>query len=100
MESSSLVLGDRTFRQTYAVRAFVALVLLAPLIVFWANGEDPWQPAMNPVLFWISLGMILISGILWLAIGKTLLTISEQGIHRESIFSSEDIHWSQIIETR
>jgi hypothetical protein len=99
MATAGLSTGERIFRQTYALRILLALLLLGLLIGIWTSLDDP-RPSSNPILSWISLGAVLVYVALWIAIGKTVLTISDQGVRRDSIFGTQEISWSQIAETR
>jgi hypothetical protein len=99
MATTGLSTGERIFRQAYALRILLALLLLGLLIGIWASLDDP-RPSSNPILSWISLGAVLVYVALWIAIGKTVLTISDQGVRRDSIFGTQEIAWSQIAETR
>lgn len=99
MATAGLSSGERIFRQAYALRILLALLLLGLLIGIWASLDDP-KPSSNPILTWISLGAVLVYVALWIAIGKTVLTITDEGVRRDSIFGTQEIAWSQIAETR
>jgi Family of unknown function (DUF6585) len=99
MDAQGFGSGERAFRQTYAIRLLLALLILGPVFAAWAMTGEP-KPAAHPVLLWISLAVFIVYGFLWIAIGKTVLTISEQGVRRDSVFSTEEMPWSQISETR
>jgi len=99
MGSGDLAYGERKFGQTYAIRILLALLMLGPLLLAWAIVDKP-DPSTNPILTWISVAVVVCYLVLWVAIGKTVLTISDQGVKRESILGSQEILWSQISETR
>ena len=99
MATASLSLGERRYPQTYGSRALIGVVLIGGLLVAWAS-QDDLNPSSHPTLLWVSAAVLLIYAALWIAIGKTVLTISEQGVKRESIFGVQEIFWGQINETR
>jgi hypothetical protein len=52
------------------------------------------------MFFWACLTAALVYGVLFVAIGQSVLKISDQGIRSESIFGAQEMHWDQISETR
>jgi hypothetical protein len=70
-----------------------------PIAIAWSTVDDP-SPAANPVLLWVTVGLTVLYATIYIAIGKTILTITEQGVRRESVFGRQEIFWSQIKETR
>lgn len=99
MATPSLGIGERTFRQTTAWRAALAVLMYLPIAIAWSTVDDP-SPAANPVLLWVTVGVTVLYATIYIAIGKTILTITEQGVRRESVFGRQEIFWSQIKETR
>jgi hypothetical protein len=99
MASASLGYGESKFGQTYTMRALLALLVLGALAGAWASVNDP-RPAAQPILFWISVGAVLAWIVACILISKTVLTISDHGVRGESIFSAQEMAWSQIAETR
>jgi len=99
MATPGLVLGERTFGQTTALRAVLAVLMFLPIVLAWSMVDD-LSPSANPVLVWITVGVAILYLSLCVAIGKTVLTITEQGVRRQSIFGGQEIPWSQIKETR
>jgi hypothetical protein len=67
--------------------------------IVWATPDNP-SPSAHPELLWISVGLVIAAAFAWIAIGKTVLTINEQGVHRESILGVQEIPWGAIQETR
>jgi hypothetical protein len=49
---------------------------------------------------WISFGLLAAVAGVWIVLGKTVLTISDAGVRRESILGQQEMAWSQIVETR
>jgi hypothetical protein len=99
MAGDGLVYGERKFGQTYAIRIMLAMLLLGPLLLAWTAIEKP-NPSSHPVLLWISVVVVACYIVLWVAISRTVLTITDQGIRRESILGQQEIQWSHISETR
>ncbi len=98
MVSTSFSFGERKFGQTYAIRILLALILLGPVLLAWFVVDNPRQP--GPILVSASVVMGVITVTLWILIGKTILTLSDAGIRRESVLGSQEILWTQIAETR
>jgi hypothetical protein len=99
MASAGLGYGESKFGQTYTMRALLALLVLGALAGAWASVDDP-RPAAQPILFWISVGAVLAWVAACIAISKTVLTISDHGVRRESILGAQEMAWSQVAETR
>jgi hypothetical protein len=76
----------------------VALGALGVLVGLWAS--QPSRTSPHPALIWISVGVVGASVALWIVLGKTVLTINDFGVRRESVLGQEEIAWSQISETR
>jgi len=99
MANNDLLYGERKFGQTFAVRVLLALLMLGPLVLAWAVADNP-NPSAHPLMALISLVVVLCYVVLWVAISKTVLTITDHGVRRDSIFGVQEIPWSQISETR
>jgi hypothetical protein len=99
MAAPGLIAGERTFKQTASLRSGLALLMFVPLAIAWSIADDP-SPLANPELLWITLSLAALFAALWILIGKTVLTITEQGVRRESIFGVQEIFWTQVKETR
>jgi len=99
MATAAMSHGERRFRAAYAARILVALGVLGVLVGLWAKQDDP-RTSSHPALVWISIGLVGVSVVLWIVLGKTALTISDSGVRRESAFGQQEMAWSQITETR
>jgi hypothetical protein len=99
MAIASISFGERRFPQTYATRGLIGVVMLGGLAVAWAT-QDDFDISSHLTLVWISAIVLIVYAVIWIAIGKTVLTISEIGVRRESVFGIQEITWSQISETR
>lgn len=99
MATAALGYGEHRFGQTWAIRVLVALVVLGIVVGLWVSVPDP-RPAAHPTLLWVSIVLVLAYAGLWVAMGKTVLTISDQGVRRESLFGTQEMAWNQILETR
>jgi hypothetical protein len=99
MASNDLVYGERKFGQTYAIRILLTLLLFGPLLLAWVVVDKP-NPSGHPVLSGISVVVVVCYIVLWVTISKAVLTITDQGVRRESILGVQEIPWSQINETR
>lgn len=98
MLSDGSVYKEWTFKQTYATRALLALLLLSTLMMAWAIAGP--NSSTREVLFWVACVALVSYAVLWIAIGKTVLTINDQGVRRESILGVQEIPWAQLNETR
>jgi hypothetical protein len=99
MAGPSLGFGERTYKQNTAWRAALAILIFLPVAIAWSVVDDP-TPSANPTLVWITAGLAILYAAAWVAIGKTVLTVTDQGVRRESIFGRQEVLWSQIKETR
>jgi len=99
MATAALAYGERRFGAAYTMPIFVSLGVVGLLVGLWVSQEDP-RTSSHPMLMWISVGLVLAVLALWMALGKSALTISNAGVRRESIFGEQEMAWSQITETR
>lgn len=91
--------GKRRFRQTYKIRIALAALTVSLLYLVWSiSGEPEFAP--RSLFFWTCMSAALVNVAIFIAIEKTVLTISDQGIRRESIFDVQEMRWEQITETR
>ena len=98
MATATMAYGERRFGAAYTVRILVALGALGVLAGLWGSQSARTSP--HPALIWISIGLVGASVALWIVMGKTVLTINDFGVRRESVFGQEEIAWGQIAETR
>jgi hypothetical protein len=99
MASAALAHGERRFGAAYTVRILVGLGLLGLLTGLWAPQADP-RTSSHPELLWISIALVGAYAVFWIVLAKTVLTISDSGVRRESVFGQQQMAWSQIAETR
>jgi hypothetical protein len=91
--------GERRFGASYTVLILATLGVLGVLVGIWAGQRDP-RAASHPALVWVSLALVAGCAGLWIVTGKTVLTIHDSGVRRESAFGQQEMAWSQIVETR
>lgn len=99
MATPAMAYGERRFGAAYSVRIFVALGVLGLLLGLWVAQVDP-RPSAHPVLVWVSIAAMGALAALWILFGKSVLTISDAGVRRDSAFGQQEMAWSQIVETR
>jgi len=99
MATAALAVGERQFGAAYTVRILVGLGLLGLLVGLW-GAQDDSRTSSHPALLWMSIGLVGAYAVLWIVLGKTVLTISDSGVRRESMFGQQEMAWSQIAETR
>jgi hypothetical protein len=99
MATAALAYGERRFGAAYTGRIVLVLVLVGFLVGLWMSQEDP-RLSSHPTLIWVSIELLGICAALWIVMGKTVLTVSDAGVRRESIFGQQEIAWNQISETR
>jgi hypothetical protein len=94
-----LSFGERRFRKSYNIRIALAALTFSLLYLLWFIAGEP-ELTPRSMFFWTCMTAGMIYGALFIAIGQSVLSISDQGIRRESIFGAEEIPWDQISETR
>jgi len=99
MATTAMAYGERRFGAAYSVRILVTLGVLGLIVGLWAGQQDP-RTTSHLELVWISVGLVAAVVALWIVLGKTVLTISDSGVRRESILGEHEMAWSQILETR
>jgi len=96
MADGNLAFGERKFKQTYTVRVALGTVVVAILYLIWITTETSSQPG----LIWLCATVVFVYGAVCIAISSIVLTISDHGIRRESLFGVRQIPWEEIRETR
>lgn len=99
MATTAMAYGERRFGVAYTAPIVVVLVVLGLLVGMWASQDDP-RSASHPTLFWVSIGLVIAAFLFCLALSKCALVINDSGIRRESVFSQQEMPWSQVAETR
>lgn len=99
MATPDLSFGQRRFRKTYNLRFALALLTLALLYTAWFFLGEP-ALAVESAFFWMLVAAVLLNVAACIAIGSSVLILSDQGIRWESIFGADGIPWEQIVETR
>lgn len=99
MATAAMAYGERRFGAAYTVRILVALGVLGVLVGLWAAQDDS-HTSSHPGLMWISIGLVVGFAALWIVLSKTVLTINDSGVRRESVLGQQEMAWSQITETR
>jgi hypothetical protein len=88
----------RVFRQTAALRLALGLLFLLAAGVFIAAGlgSDPIDPRG------IVIGVLILGAYaaLWVAMGKTTVTVFSEGVRRSSVLGTHELLWSDIAEYR
>jgi hypothetical protein len=88
----------RIYRQTVALRLGLGLLFLLGAGVFIAAGLGS-----NPVEYLgVGIGALILAAYagLWVAMGKTVLTLFSEGVRRSSVFGVRELVWSDIAEYR
>jgi hypothetical protein len=99
MATAAMAYGERRFGAAYTIRIAVGLAVLGVLVGLWASQDDA-RVASHPGLMWISIGLVAAFAALWIVLGKTVLTINESGVRRESVLAQQEMAWDEITETR
>jgi hypothetical protein len=99
MAAAAMGYGERRFGAAYTARILLTLAALGLLVGLWVSQNKAGTQA-SPVLLWISFGVVLAIGGLWMALSKSILIINDAGVRRESFLGQQEITWSQIAETR
>jgi hypothetical protein len=99
MATAAMAYGERRFGAAYTIRILVGLGVFGVLVGLWASQDDP-RTASHPGLMWISIGLVAAFAALWITLGKTVLTVNDSGVRRESVLGQQEMAWNQITETR
>jgi hypothetical protein len=85
-----------SYRQSYVARVALTFVALAAAaILYFIGAAQQWTATP-----WVAAAIIAADILLWIAIGKTQLTVHDEGIRRVSIFGVKEIEWRNIKEYR
>ena len=99
MATAAMAYGEHRFGASYSVRIFTVLTVLALLFGVWVAQNDP-RPVSHPTLMWVSLGILGALVAFCILFGKSMLTINDAGVRRETVFGQQEMAWGQITETR
>jgi Bacterial PH domain len=99
MATPGMAYGERRFEAAYTVRIAVGLLVLGVIVGLWAAQNDS-RSASHPAMLWVSIGLVAAFAALWIAMGKSALTVNDAGVRTESVFGQQEIAWSQITHTR
>jgi hypothetical protein len=93
------ILDERRFSPTYALRLLWALLLLIPAAgLAWIAFVDRETPELG--ILGVAFGIVLVYAVIWIALSRVALVICPEGLRRESMFGSEEILWSEIVDAR
>ena len=95
MAATSVGFGEHRFGPSLVGRLVLVFGVLLAVVLVWAMADKP-SPSLHPGLLWASVGIAVAGAGAWIAIGKTALIISDQGVRRESVFGVQEIPWAQI----
>lgn len=92
--------AEKTYGQTMAIRVAIGLLAAgAILVLLLVVYSDSFQSA--PMWAWVSVATIAgATAALWVAIGKTRLSIHPEGVRYKSMFSEKELLWRDVKETR
>lgn len=99
MATTARAYGEHRFGAANTLRILAALGGLGLLVGLWVSQNDP-RPASHPTLLFVSVGIAGALVAFWILFGKSMLTINDAGVRRETVFGQQEMAWSQIIETR
>jgi hypothetical protein len=88
--------ASATYRQTYTIRVAVAILFSIPITVLAFAGVNGTEKL--PLVIAIALLAAVIA--IWIAIGKTTVSIHQEGIRRTSVFGVKEIEWKNVREYR
>jgi len=87
-----------TFRQTYTPRVALAVLLLGAAFIVWLIAS---QASSNPQIAYAVAGaLVVLTVVFWIMIGKTVLTVHDEGVRRVSVFGTKELEWHQVREYR
>jgi hypothetical protein len=88
----------RVYRQTVALRLAIgiAFLLVAGVFIGAGLGSDPVDPRG------IVVGILVLAAYagLWVAMGKTTVTVFREGVRRSSVLGTRELLWSDVAEYR
>lgn len=90
---------QQSHSQTVAIRLGITLLLLliaVPLAIAAFGGKGK----VEPIALTIAIALVALCAALWVMIGKTVLTVHQEGIRRATAFRSTEIAWEDVAETR
>ena len=88
----------QTFRQTYTTRVALAVLLLGAAFITWMIADESNIKSATPIV--IEAVLVVLTVVFWIMIGKTVLTIHDEGVRRTSVFGVKEMEWRQVREYR
>src|SRR5581483_8493528 len=89
MAAAGTAYGEHRFGQNWIGRLVLALGIALSILFVWALADDA-KSSWHPGLWWTTAALVVAGIISWIAIGKTVLTISDQGVKRESVLGAQE----------
>ncbi len=99
MATADLSFGERRFRQTYTARFALAVLTFATMYALWFFLGEPDFQVDSPFL-WACVSAGAINLAIFVALGKTVLAISDNGLRQETIFGEKEFRWDDIQTTQ
>jgi hypothetical protein len=86
------------FRQTYTARVALAVLLLGAALMIWMIATE--TNAASPIHYAVEAALVILTVVVWIMIGKTVLTIHDEGVRRTSVFGTKELEWHRVREYR
>ena len=83
-----------THRQSLAMRLLVTFLFLIAALAVLAIADGNYTPAVIAAVA----GLLIFNVVVWVLIGKTVLTLHDEGIRRSSVFGVKEIEYRNVAE--
>ena len=88
----------QTFGLTYATRLAMAFLLLGGAFVVWLIASE--TNTTSPIPYAIEGALVVLTIVFWIMIGKSALSVHDEGIRRVSAFGTKELEWHRVREYR
>lgn len=88
----------QTFRPTYTTRVAMAIFFLGGALVVWLVQSESNVDSVWPYL--AEGALVVLTVVFWIMIGKSRLTIHDEGVRYTSVFGTKELEWHQVREYR
>ena len=88
----------QTFGLTYATRLGMAFLLLGGAFVVWLIASETNTTSTIP--YAIEGGLVVLTVVFWIMMGKSALSVHDEGIRRVSAFGTKELEWHRVREYR
>ena len=88
----------QTFRQNFTLRTALTVLLLGGAFVIWVFAQE--SNVTSPIPYVVQGALVVFTVVIWILLGKTALSIHDEGVRYSSALGTKELEWRQVREYR